>query len=120
MRIVHRAREAVDVLACRGVLAGPAAAEQLRDAIDRLIRLGEPIVILDLTGLERLEPEFVDEIGRCRTRIRAAGGVVKVAATGEPREALRTAGLTRSIETFDGGDQAIESFYARTATVGIP
>lgn len=120
MRIVHRAREAVDILACSGPVAGSAAAASLGERVDVLIRLGEPIVVLDLTDVGTLEDGFLAEVVACRQRIAEAGGLLKLVVDPARHARFREAGLDRVCELHTDEDDVMESFAPETATVGIP
>jgi len=119
MRIEHHEREAIDVLSCIGRQAGAVEAEELRDRIDHLVRIGEPIVVLDLTDVARLDGVFVDETLACGEIIVRSHGLLKLVVRPEQRS-LFAAGSRRRLEMYDVEDDAIESFDAETMTLGIP
>ena len=119
MRIEHHEREAVDVLTCIGRRAGTVEADELRDRIDHLVRLGEPILVLDLTGIETMDTSFTEEVFACSKRVSAASGLVKLVV--EPKQrALFSRGRRQKFELYDVEDDAIDSFDAQTMTAGIP
>lgn len=120
MRIEHRVREAVDILACIGPSAGPAAALSLRERVDDLVRLGEPILVIDLTRVGTVEDGFVGELLSCRSRVANAGGMLKLVVDRERRESLRRGGVDVVFELHSDEECAMESFAPETETLGIP
>jgi hypothetical protein len=120
MRIEHRVREAVDILRCIGPSAGPGEALTLCECVDELVRLGEPIVVVDLTRVGTLEDDFVAALRTCRARIARAGGLLKLALDASRREAVRRAGFDVVSDLHADEDRAMESFAPETETIGIP
>jgi hypothetical protein len=120
MRIEHRVREAVDILRCTGRSAGRAEAHTLCECVDELVRLGEPIVVLDLTRVGTLEADFVTALRTCRARIARAGGLLKLAIDPSRRRLVRQAGFDVVSDLHPDEDRAMESFAPETETIGIP
>ena len=117
MQLERHNRDAVDVL----TLAGPwTRSRVLREAVRELVRLGEPIVVLDLRGVEDLTSSCLGELVASRDRIRRAGGLVKLVVSDGQYDRLRAAGVDGLFPLFRSEEQAIESFEAETMTVGVP
>ena len=119
MRIEHHEREAVDVLSCFGRQAAAVEAEELRDRVDHLVDLGEPIVVLDLSELDTVDGVFVDATLSCHERIVEADGLLKLVVRPDQRKLFAVEGRA-PVEMFDVEDEAIDSFDAETMTYGIP
>ena len=94
---MDRIREAVDILVCIGPTAVPEAALSLRERVDELVHLGEPIVVLDLTRVGTVEAGFVGELLSCRSRIADASGVLKLVVDPERRDAFHRAGFDAAL-----------------------
>jgi anti-anti-sigma regulatory factor len=120
MNIQHRAREAVDVLRCHGPAVCLETFGHLHDRLEALIRLGEPIVVVDLSDVGEIDFGLVAELLACRRAVLEAGGVLKLVLRPADRRTFRDAGLDRQFEMFDCEESAIESFAPETMTYGIP
>jgi len=118
--IVLHYREAIDILELRGAFAGSTDSTRLRDALAPTMRLGAPIVILDLSAIERLGGELLGELLAARQRVRSAGGILKLVASRSCRTLLSEAGFDSLGELYDRRDTAVESFEPETMTAGIP
>ncbi len=120
MDIVLRTRDAIDILELRGSFAGAGDADRLRRALAPPMRLGAPIVIVDVTALDGLGAGILSELLETRRRVRDAGGIVKLVASETGCADLRDAGFGRLFEIYGCRDEAVESFEPETMTAGIP
>jgi anti-anti-sigma factor len=116
MQLERHARGAIDVLE----VSGPWRSTVLRRAIRELTQIGEPIVVLDLRGVDALSSACLGGLVASRDRIGRAGGLLKLAVTTAQRRRLRQTGLAGLFELFPDAEQAIDSFEAETMTFGVP
>jgi len=120
MDIVLHNQEAIDILEMRGAFAGATDATRMRDALARTMRLGAPIVIVDLSGIERVGGDLLGELLAARERVRTAGGILKLVVTQACRTLLCEAGFGGLGELYERREKAVESFEPETMTAGIP
>ena len=107
---IRRAGEVV-VVACRGTIAGGAAAGELQRHVEQLLPL-EPNVALDLADVTFLDSAGVGVLVRLLHRTRSASGDLKLC--GLPRRVAEMLRITRLDGVFDvhaGADEAIAAFY---------
>lgn len=120
MNIQHHAREAVDVLRCHGPAVCLETFGHLHDRLRELIRLGEPIVVVDLSDVGEIDFGLVAELLACRRAVRDAGGMMKLVLRPADRRSFCDAGLESRFEMYESEERAIESFPPETMTYGIP
>jgi anti-anti-sigma factor len=109
----------VDVLDVRG-RPGAGNVEALRDQVLALIRAGEPLLVLNLSRVKRLDSAWLGELVACRERLRKHSGTIKIVA-GEPlRELFVVSGLDRLFEIHGDEEAALDSFAPESATAGVP
>ena len=85
--------------------------EDIRGALEDVLREGHTKVILDLARVNFLDSAGLGELVRCKKRVAEQGGDVKLLRpTGRVREMLDLVFLSRIFEIHQDEDAAIRSF----------
>lgn len=120
MQVEIRRSGPVDVLEVRGRMVGDSGARQLRDKVDELLSDGDPVFVVDLSGLTQMDSASLGELVACREHVRKRSGVMKLVLTGRPYDLFMTTRLDYLFEIFPDVGQALASFDPDTMTAGIP
>lgn len=85
--------------------------EDLRGALEDILREGHTKVILDLARVSFLDSAGLGELVRCKKRVAEQGGDVKLLRpTGRVKEMLDLVHLSRIFEIHQDEDRAVRSF----------
>lgn len=119
MQLRVRTRGVVDVIDVRGI---PSArnVDVLRERVRELIRVGEPLLVLNLARVSGLDSAWLGELVACRERLRKHSGTIKLVAGRPLRDLFVASGLDGLFEIHDDEDAALDSFDPESATAGVP
>jgi anti-anti-sigma factor len=120
MSIEVRREGPVDMVRVTGDLVAGPSIEALRDCVAASLGEPEPLVVLDLGRVTRLDSAALGELVACREHVRRLGGLLKLVLPDGGRALLSTSGLDRLFEVFRDADDALESFTPDGITFGIP
>jgi anti-sigma B factor antagonist len=107
------------ILELSGPLQIGVECKQLELAFDELLRENRTGVVLDLSGLTRLDSAGLGKIVNCFSRLKTAGGMLRLAGTsGMIEGVLNLAHADRFLKTYPTAREAAESFSDSTASTG--
>ena len=87
------------------------SAEELQQAIERLIAARPQRVVFDLSGLKFVDSTGIRTIVMCASRLKGAGGTVHLAgAQGVVQEALHILRIAEMVPVFSSVEEAAGSF----------
>ena len=112
MEIAHQRIGEVDVLELDGRLGSLTEAPRLRQRIVELAIANEPRIVLDMTGLKRVDSGFIGELLECRDRVLKRRGQLRLVLTGAPRDMCLMARLDTIFEIFDDQQEAVKHVTA--------
>jgi anti-sigma B factor antagonist len=112
LEIEQREREGIALLDLKGrITAGPEATT-FRERIDALAAAGKTGVILNMGGVEYVDSTGLGALVVCHTRLRKAGGNVKLLHVNRRNiELLVMTKLATIFELFDDEQEAVNSFF---------
>jgi len=113
MAIEERQTGAVTVLKLSGRITMGAGSEGLDEKIKGLVENGRQALLLDCSGIVRIDTQGIQAIVRGFTGLKERGGQLKLLKL-PPRmqEVLQVTRLIQYIESFDDEEEAIKSFTA--------
>lgn len=120
MHVEIRKSGPVDVLEIRGRMIGESGARALREKVHDLLREGDPLFVVNLSGLTQMDSASLGELVACREHVRKRSGVMKLVLTGRPYDLFMTTRLDYLFEIYTDEQQALASFDPETMTAGIP
>ena len=112
-------RPGLTALAIQGSIhCGPECARLERE-VDGMIAARETRVIFDMAGVTHADSAAVGTIVRCLTKLKSAGGALRIAAA-QPMidHSLRLTKVDKIIEMFASVDQAAKGFSGPDASAG--
>ncbi len=112
-------RPGLTALAMQGSIhCGPECARLERE-VDGMIAARETRVIFDMAGVTHADSAAVGAIVRCLTKLKSAGGALRIAAA-QPMidHSLRLTKVDKIIEMFATVDQAAKGFSGPDASAG--
>ena len=112
MSFEHRTRNGVDIVILRDRLDA-AAAPGVRDDLRALIAAGSARLVLNMSGVARIDSSGLSVLVTALKAARAAGGdVVLVGPTAAVRSLLELTRLHRVVLIFDDEDSAVGALAA--------
>ncbi|HET9995346.1 MAG TPA: STAS domain-containing protein [Candidatus Acidoferrum sp.] len=120
MQIVRKEfKPGVLILELSGPLQIGVECKQLELAFDELLRENRTGVVLDLSGLTRLDSAGLGKIVNCFSRLKTARGMLRLAGTsGMIEGVLNLAHADRFLKTYPTAREAAESFSDSAASTG--
>jgi len=110
-------RTAIFILELTGPLQIGVECKQLELAFDQLLRDGQTRVVLDLTKLSKLDSAGLGKIVNCFSRLKTAGGALRLAATtGMIDGVLKLAHADRFLKSYPTSREAAESLSDSSAS----
>ena len=118
MQIVKKEfKPGITILELSGPLQMGVECKQLELAFDELLLENQDRVILDLSGLTKLDSGGLGKIVNCFSRLKTAGGMLRLAgASGMIEGVLKLAHADRFLKTYPTTREAAESFSDPAAT----
>ncbi|HET8921360.1 MAG TPA: STAS domain-containing protein [Candidatus Acidoferrum sp.] len=112
MQIIKKeVKPGITILELLGPLQIGVECKQLELAFDELLRENRTRVILDLSGLTKLDSAGLGKIVNCFSRLKPAGGMLRLAGTTEMIEGvLKLTHADRFLRTYPTAREAVESF----------
>lgn len=99
------------VLKLRGPLQLGVECKQLELAFDQLLKDGHSRVVLDLSGLTRLDSAGLGKLVSCYSRLKVAGGMLRIAGTtGMIDGVIKLTHADSFLKTYPTSREAAESF----------
>lgn len=120
MRIDVRTRGEVDVVDVWVDDAGNPNEAVLHDRLERLLGAGRSSFILNLTRGPAMDRAWIEELVRCRERVRKHDGAIKLVLTRQQCEVAAAGELHSLFGIFRDEEEALDSFVPWYATAGIP
>ncbi len=94
---------------------------RLEREVDGMIAARETRVIFDMAGVTHADSAAVGAIVRCLTKLKSAGGALRIAAAQPMMEhSLKLTKVDLLIEMFPTVDQAAKGFSGRDESAGQP
>lgn len=117
LEIAHREREGIAILDLNGRLTLGQEDLEFRNELDRLIKARETRVVLNLSGLQKLDNVGMGTLLFAQANLREAGGNLAISIAKPSRIGLVTeAHLEAVFEVFHDEQDAIDSFFPGRAT----
>jgi anti-sigma B factor antagonist len=109
----------ITVLAMQGSIhCGPECARLERE-VDEMIAARQTLVIFDMAGVTHADSAAIGTIVRCLTKLRNAGGALRIAATQSMIDySLKLTKVDKVIEIFPTVEMATKGFPAPEASAG--
>lgn len=118
MQMITRDVGGVAVVDLIGRLIGSDNAGGLSDRVSRLVADGHTQVVLNLSQLNYMDSSGLGEMVACYSKVRKAGGAIRLAATTvRIQDLLAITRLVTVFESYDTEDLAIASFVNAPAAV---
>ena len=112
LQIAHRKREGITILDLNGYLTFGQEDLKFRNELDRLIRATEIRVLLNLSGLRKLDSTGMGTLLFAQARLRDAGGHLTISiARPSHVELVTETHLEAVFEVFHDEQDAINSFF---------
>jgi anti-sigma B factor antagonist len=112
LQIAHREREGIAILDLNGHLTFGQEDLKFRNELDRLIRARETRVLLNLSGLRKLDSVGMGTLLFAQARLRGAAGTLTIfIARPSYVELVTEAHLEAVFEVFHDEQEAINSFF---------
>jgi len=107
------------VLELRGPLQMGVECKQLELAFDQLLRENRTRVVLDFTGVTKLDSGGLGKLVNCFSRLKTAGGAMRLTGvTGMMHGVLKLTHADRFLRTYATALEAAESFSDSSASPG--
>lgn len=109
------------ILELSGPLQMGVECKQLELAFDELLHENQTRVVLDLSGLTKLDSGGLGKIVNCFSRLKTAGGMLRLTGTnGMIEGVLKLAHADRFLKTYPTAREAAESFsdFTQQSTAG--
>lgn len=111
LEVTIREQGEIRILELRGKLILGEPAARLHQEMQRLLKDGWRKIVVNLSGVSRLDSSGISTLVRNSTALIRAGGSLKlVCPAGRVREALEIMRLLSAIPTFESEAQALASF----------
>ena len=113
MAITERQVDGVTMVEISGRITIGAGSQELDNKIKELVGGGAQSILLDCSGIERIDTQGIQAIVRGFTTLKEKDGKLKLLRLPpRMREVLRVTRLIEYIESFDDEAEAIKSFEA--------
>lgn len=111
----------VQIFELAGKMMGDSSCAALVQRIDALLGAGTRSVVLDLRDVQWMNSQAISYLIACLTKLRRAGGDLRLAGVaGKVDYYLRLTKLNTVIRTFDGQQEAVESFSKEPPVASLP